>query len=98
MKAKGGMKLNEDSTQGIAAVSGVINVVLTRVYPQAPRSQFNRRNEGQFEVWVKSNMIPQVTALEFKYMVQHVRLTQLRFSGLTTRRVTFSKVSIVAVR
>ena len=52
------MKRNEDSAQGTAAVSEVINVVLTRVYPQARRSQFNRRNEGQFKVWVKSNMIP----------------------------------------
>ncbi len=51
------MKRNEDSAHRTAAVA-VINVVLTRVYPQAPRSQFNRRNKGQFKVWVKSNMIP----------------------------------------
>lgn len=32
---KGGMKRNEESAWGIAAVPEVINVVLTRVYPQA---------------------------------------------------------------
>ena len=64
------MKRNQDSARGVEAASEVMNVVLTRVYPQAHRSQFNRRNAGQFKVWVKSNMIPQVTALEFKYMDQ----------------------------
>ncbi len=58
MVREGGMKRNEDSAQGRAAASEVINVVLTRVYPQARRSQLNRRNKGQFKVWVKSSMIP----------------------------------------
>lgn len=51
------MKKNENGARGIAAVSQVINVVLTRVHPEARRSQFNRRNGGQFKVWVESNMI-----------------------------------------
>lgn len=38
------MKRNEDGARGTATVSEVINVVLTRVYPQARRSRFNRRN------------------------------------------------------
>lgn len=52
------MRGDEDSARGAAAASEVINVVLTRAYPQAPRSQFNRRNRGRSEAWVKSNMIP----------------------------------------
>lgn len=52
------MRGDEDSARGAAAASEVINVVLTRAYPQARRSQFNRRNRGRYEAWVKSNMIP----------------------------------------
>lgn len=48
-RQEGWIERNEDSTQGTAAVSEVINVVLTRVYQQARRSQFSRRNKGQFK-------------------------------------------------
>ena len=58
MKAEGGMERNEERAWGIAAISEVINVVLTRVYPRAQRSRFNRKNKGQFKVWVKSNVFP----------------------------------------
>lgn len=43
------MERNEDSTEGAAAVSKVINVVLTHAYPQTQRSQFSRMNKGQFK-------------------------------------------------
>ena len=57
-EAGGREEKKEDIARGTAAAAEVINVVLTRVSPQARRSQSNRRNEGQSKVWVKSNMIP----------------------------------------